>query len=108
MTHAEFRDAYANGRVRLEIDPAVAARFVSARLLLPLATLPVVGIGVGLALVGWVVTGLMIMTLGILLPRLIKRSAPHFIVTQALSDERFYNDAVKDGVLRVTGGEIQR
>lgn len=101
MTHAQFRDAYANGRARLEIDPAAAARFVSSRLLLPLAMLPVVGIGVGLALTGWVVTGLTVMALGILVPRLIKRSAPGFIVTQALSDERFYNDAVSEGVLRV-------
>jgi hypothetical protein len=102
VTHAEFRNAYVAGRVRLEIDPALAARFMSARLLLPLLMLPVLGIGVGLALMGWIVTGLAIIAAGIIVPRLIKRSAPHFILTQALADEKFYQDAVNEDVLRVT------
>lgn len=102
MTHSEFRQAYAAGQVRLEIDPKLAARFVSGRLLLPLFMMPVLGIGVGLALLGWVITGLAIIAAGIIVPRLIKRGAPHFVLTQALADERFYNDAVNEGALRVT------
>lgn len=102
MSHAAFRDAYAAGRVRLEIDPALAARFVSARLLLPLFMLPVLGIGVGLALMGWIITGLATIAAGMIVPRLIKRAAPHFILTQALADDSFYQDAVSEGVLRVT------
>ena len=107
MTHAEFRDAYASGRVRLEIDPALAARFVSGRLLLPLFMLPVLGIGVGIALLGWVITGLALIAAGIIVPRLIKRGAPHFILTQALADERFYDDAVREGVLRASAARGQ-
>jgi len=102
ISHAAFRNAYAAGRAHLEIDPALAARFMSARLLLPLFMLPVLGIGVGLALVGWIVTGLAIIGGGIIVPRLIKRSAPHFVLTQALADEKFYQAAVNEGVLRVT------
>ncbi|HWI15869.1 MAG TPA: hypothetical protein VNT02_16505 [Burkholderiales bacterium] len=102
ISHAAFRDAYAAGRARVEIDPALAARFMSARLLLPLFILPVLGVGVGLALLGWIVTGLAIIAAGIVVPRLIKRSAPHFILTHALSEEAFYRDSVSEGVLRVT------
>jgi len=102
MSHATFRSAYAARRVQLEIDPALAARFMSARLLLPLFMLPVLGVGVGLALMGWVVTGLAIIGVGIVVPRLIKRGAPHFILTQALADEKFYREAVNEGVLRVS------
>lgn len=101
MTHAEFRNAYAGGRLRIEIDPTQAARFMSARLLLPFFMLPVLGIGVGLALLGWIATGLAIIAAGIIVPRLIKRGAPRFILTQALADERFYEDAVNEKVLRV-------
>lgn len=102
VSHAAFRDAYAAGRARVEIDPALAARFMSARLLLPLFMLPVLGLGVGLALLGWIVTGLAIIAAGIVAPRLIKRSAPHFILTHALSEESFYRDAVNEGVLRIS------
>jgi hypothetical protein len=109
MSHAMFRSAYAARRVRLEIDPRLAARFMSARLLLPLFMLPVLGIGVGLALMGWIITGLALIAAGIVVPRLIKRGAPRFILTQALADETFYWDAVNEGVLRVddpeAGGE---
>ncbi len=101
LTHAAFREAYAAGRLRIEIDPKRAARFVSARLLLPLVMLPVLGIGVGLALMGWIWTGLAIVAAAIVVPRVVKRSAPHFIVTQSLAEERFYDDAVREGVLRV-------
>lgn len=102
MTHAEFTAAYTGGRVRIEIDPAQAARFMSARLLLPLLMLPLLGLGVGLALLGWIATGLAIIALGIIVPRLIKRGAPRFILTQALADKRFYEDAVDEKVLRIT------
>jgi hypothetical protein len=34
-------------------------------------------------------------------PILIKRSARHFVITQALDDEKFYADAVVSGVLEV-------
>lgn len=101
MTHAEFRVAFDRGTIRIDIDPQAAARFLSSRLLLPLFVLPVLGVGVGLALLGWIATGLALIAAGIVIPRLIKRGAPRFIVTQALADERMYADAVAAGVLRI-------
>jgi hypothetical protein len=101
MNHAEFIDAYRRGRVRVEIEPGAAASYMSARLLLPLVMLPVLGIGVGLALVGWLGTGLSLLAAGMLVPRLIKRSAPHFLLTQALEDERLYREVTTAGILRI-------
>jgi hypothetical protein len=49
MTHAEFVAAYREGRVRVGIQRKTAARFVSARVLLPLVLLPVLGLGDALA-----------------------------------------------------------
>ncbi len=101
MTHAEFTAAYTRGEIKVELDPKEAARFLSARLLLPLFMMPVLGIGVALALVGWIFTGLAIIALGIIAPRLVKRSAPHFVLQQALNDPAIYQEITKSGLLRV-------
>lgn len=101
MTHSEFVVAYRNGDVTVDIDRAAAGKFVSARLLLPVVRLPALGIGVALALTGWISTGLLIVAIGTVLPILIKRSAPHFVLTQTLQDSRFYDDAVAAGVVTV-------
>lgn len=102
MTHAEFTAAYARGEIKVEVDPQGAARFLSARLMLPFVQMPVLGVGVALALIGWIFTGLGIIALGIVAPRLVKRSAPRFILTQALQDSAVYDEVTKTGVLRVT------
>ncbi len=101
MTHAEFVAAHARGRVTIEIDPKAAARFLSARLLLPFVMMPVVGIGVALALIGWFYTGLLIITAGVVAPRLIKRGAPRFLLQQALEDAAAYDALTRANVMRV-------
>ena len=103
MTYAEFVAAHRNGTLRVRIDPQLASRYVSARLLLPFVMLPVLGAGVALALIGWVWSGLAVIALGIVLPRLIKRSAPHFLLTQALRDENLYRELIAAGVLKIEG-----
>ena len=52
MTHAEFVAAWREGRLRVEVDRKAAAHTVSARLMLRFVLLPVMGVGVALALVG--------------------------------------------------------
>lgn len=101
LSHAQFRQAYSDGLIRVDIDPAAAARYVSARLLLPLVRLPILGTGVALALIGWVYTGLLVIALGIVLPLLIKRTAPHFVLTQALDDPAVYREAVETKLMRI-------
>jgi len=102
VTHSEFTAAYARGEVKVEVEPVAAARFLSARLMLPFLQMPVLGIGVALALVGWFFTGLGIIAAGIVVPRLIKRSAPHFVFQQALQDLAVYDEVTRAGLLRVT------
>jgi hypothetical protein len=102
MTHAEFVHAYGEGAIRVDVDPKAAARFVSARLLLPFVMLPVLGVGTALALTGWLWSGFAIIGIATLAPMLIKRSAPHFVMTQALQDEKFYGDACASGVLEIS------
>jgi hypothetical protein len=102
MTHAEFVAAYTRGAIKIEIDPRGAARHLSARLLLPFVVMPVLGTGIALALVGWVFSGFAAIALGIIVPHLIKRSAPHFLLTQALEDPAVYDEVTKSGLLRVS------
>ena len=101
MTHAEFVAAYRAGTVRVDIDRTQAARYMSGRLLLPLVKLPVLGLGVALALIGWIWTGLALIGAATLAPMLIRRSAPHFILTQALEDAKFYDDVAASGLLQI-------
>jgi hypothetical protein len=102
MNHTEFVAAYARGEIKVEVDQQGAARHLSARLLLPFVTMPVLGIGVALALVGWVFSGFAIIALGIIVPQLVKRSAPHFLLTRALENAALYEEVTRSGVLRVT------
>ena len=101
ISHAEFVAAYRAGSMHVNIDRARAARFVSARLPLPLVMLPVLGTGVALALIGWIWSGVLIIAVGTVIPVMIKRSAQHFVITQALHDARFYEDAAAEGVLQI-------
>jgi hypothetical protein len=101
VTHAEFVEAYRAGAIRVHVDRAAAARYMSARLFLPLVMLPLLGLGVGLALVGWIWTGLSVIAVGTIAPMLIKRSAPHFVITQALQDQQFYDDVAAIGLLQI-------
>ncbi|MDH3316735.1 MAG: hypothetical protein OER43_13355 [Gammaproteobacteria bacterium] len=101
MTHAEFVAAHARGKVRVEIDAKAAARFLSARLLLPFIMMPVLGIGVALALIGWFYTGLAVLAVGVAVPRLIKRGAPRFLLQQAIEDPSAYDALTRASVMRV-------
>jgi hypothetical protein len=101
VTHAEFVDAYRQGRLRVTIDRAAAARFVSGRAMLPLVMLPILGLGVALALVGYIVTGTLIFLAALLLRFLVKRSSEGFLLWRALRDPEFYQQVLAAGVLGI-------
>jgi len=105
LSHRDFVSAFHDGTISITFDPKGAARFISARLLLPLFMMPVLGIGVGLALSGWIWTGLLVIALGIIVPRLIKRGAAHFLMQQMMEDEGLYRDVVHAGIMHVVKNE---
>jgi hypothetical protein len=102
LTHAEFVAGYQRGTIRVDFDRAAAARVLSARLLLPFVIMPVLGIGVALALIGWFYAGLAVIAAGIIVPRLIKRGAPRFLLQQAIEDSSAYEALTSAGVMRIT------
>jgi len=100
VTHAEFVDAYRERRLKVQVDKSAAARMVSARLMLPLVLLPVMGLGVALALVGYFVIGALVFLAALGLRYAVRRSAPGFVLQRALADERFYAEAIASGLLK--------
>ncbi len=101
MTHAEFVAAHRIGKPQIRLDPQRAARFLSARLLLPLVMMPLIGVGIALAITGSAWLGLTVIAFTIIVPRLIKRSAPRFLLTQALDDEKLYVELQRSGVIEI-------
>ena len=100
MTHAEFVAAVRERRLKVRVDKSAAARMVSARLMLPLVLLPVMGLGVALALLGYFVIGALVFLAALGLRHAVRRSAPGFVLQRALADERFYAEAIASGLLK--------
>lgn len=99
MTHEEFVAAYQAGRLRVKIDREAAARYVAGRAMLPLVLLPVLGLGVALALVGYIVTGTLVFLAALLVRFLVRRSSDGFLLWRALQDPEFYQQVVAAQVL---------
>lgn len=110
LEHPEFVAAWRAGDIEVAIDPRRAASLMSSRMLLPFVAMPVIGIGIGLVLWGWLWTGIAIGTIGILGPKLIKRSAAGMVLQQVEHDADLYRAAVACGAViyrRSTGGEAR-
>ena len=101
MTHQEFVEAYQAGRIRVQVDRDAAARFVAGRAMLPLVLLPIMGLGVALAIVGHYIVGAAIFIAALLLRLLVRRSSDGFLVWRALRDPEFYREVNAAQVLKV-------
>jgi hypothetical protein len=98
MTHAEFVAACRAGTLPLQVDRKLATRYVSARLLLPLVRLPLLGAGVAMALLGWIIGGLMALALAAALPWLVARAAPRIVLDEALGNETRFQEFLDSGI----------
>jgi hypothetical protein len=101
VTHEEFVAAYQAGRIRVKIDRDAASRFVAGRAMLPLVLLPALGLGVALALVGYLITGTIVFLTALLLRFLVRRSSDGFLLWRALQDAEFYRQIVAAQVLSI-------
>jgi len=103
LTHSEFVAAYTSGRLRVEIPPATAAKFVAARMLLPWALLPLFGLAVACALNrAWILSGVFFLA-AIGLRALSRATAPGYLLHRALQDAAFYGEISALGLLRTQG-----
>ena len=82
-----------------------ASRFVARHAMLPLVLLPVLGLGVALALVGYIVTGTLIFLGALLLRFIVRRSSGGFIVWRALQNAEFYRQVTAAKSCRSKGSD---
>ncbi|MCC6534152.1 MAG: hypothetical protein IT531_16510 [Burkholderiales bacterium] len=78
---------------------------MSARLLLPFVAIAVIGLGIALVLWGWLWLGLGTGAIGIVAPRLIKRGAGGFLLSQIAGDADLYAAGVRAGAIMIEGQE---
>ena len=101
MSHDEFVAAYARGAIQVRVDREGAARLVSGRMMLPFFLLPVLGLGVGLALAGWLVLGIVVFVTALVFRYAVRASSQGFVVTRALQDPAFYDQVRAAGLLAI-------
>jgi hypothetical protein len=101
VSHGEFVAAYQAGRLRVRVDRAAAARFIAGLSLLPLVLLPLLGIAVAVAIMGYFIAGALIFVAALGLRFLVRRSSDGFVVWRALQDAEFYQAAVAAQVLAI-------
>jgi hypothetical protein len=101
MSHAEFVAAYASGTLRVRVDRSRAAKLVSARLMLPFVLLPLLGLAVALALTGRLFAGIALFLLVLAFRYAVRASSQGFVLSRALQDPAFYQEALAAGILQV-------
>jgi len=105
MTHKEFVEAYNSGKIKVKIDESVSklmdanlidkqSQFYTQNWFWWLISL------IGLALIIWVIwIGVIVVIMGLMLPKAMKRSSSESVLEKALSDESFYNTMIQHQVL---------
>jgi len=101
VAHEEFRAGLPRGRFRVVVDPKLARRYVSQRLMLIVLLMPVIGIGIALALLGARWTGGLLVLIGVVFHRLVMWQAPQILVHMATRDAKVYEHATQEGLMEV-------
>ena len=98
---AEFRAGLPAGRFRIIVDPKRARRFVAQRLLLLVVVMPVIGVGLALALLGATWAGAGLVFAGVALNRVVMWQAPKILLGLASRDAAVYAQVTEGGVMEV-------
>jgi hypothetical protein len=101
VSHEEFRAGMPAGRFRLVVDPKLARRWVSQRLLLVVLVLPIVGVGIALVLMRQTWPGALLVAAGVLLNRVVMWQAPKILLHFALQDAKAYASVTQGGIMEV-------
>lgn len=101
VAYEDFRSGLPAGRFRVVVDPKLARRYVSQRLLLIVVLIPMIGIGLALALLGATWTGALLVAAGVALNRVLMWQAPKILLHLAARDARVYEHVTQHGVMEV-------
>lgn len=101
IPHQAFKTGLPFGHFRVVVNPALALSYVMHLTRLKYVTLAALGVGVALALSGYVVAGGLLVVLGIAANRLVKRQAPRILLHLATRNATIYEEATTHGVMEV-------
>lgn len=101
IPHEEFRAGLPHGRFHVIVNPKLARRYVAQRLLLLVVVMPVIGVGIALALTGRTWLGASLVAIGVLLNRLTMWQAPTLLLQMATRDAAVYEFVTQNGIMEV-------
>jgi hypothetical protein len=105
IPHEEFRAGVAHGRFRLVVNPKLARRYIARRLLLLVLLMPLIGVGLALALSGATWAGALLVFAGVALNRVVMWQAPKMVVHMATRDASVYDFVTGNGIMEVRRAE---
>ena len=101
IPHRDFKAGLPFGHFRVVVNPTLAVSYVVHLTRVKYITLAAIGVGVALALSGYVVGGGLMVLLGIAAHRLVKRQAGPILLHLAQRNEAIYEEATGHGVMEV-------
>jgi hypothetical protein len=101
ISHEEFRAGLPAGRFRVVVNPKLARRYVSQRLFLLVVLMPLIGVGIALALTGHTWLGAGLVFAGVALNRITMWQAPTLLLQMASRDASVYEYVTQNGVMEV-------
>ena len=101
IPHEDFRAGLPAGHFRVVVDPKLARRYVAQRLMLIVVVIPLIGVGLALALTGRTWPGALLVAAGVLLNRLVMWQAPKILLQMAQRDAAVYAFTTQNGILEV-------
>jgi hypothetical protein len=101
IAHDDFRVGLPAGRFRVVVDPKQARRYLARRLLLVVVVMPVIGLGLALALLGATWAGALLVFAGVALNRVTMWQAPRLVLHMASRDPAVYAFVTQNGIMEV-------
>ena len=101
VPYEAFVEGLPIGRFRLIVNPDRAYKFVRHRLFLNGISIPLLGTGVALGLVGYVIPGAIVCLLGFGMRWFVKREAPKILLHLVQKDAKVYYDVIEYEIMEV-------
>ena len=97
----EFKAGLPIGRFRLIVNPQRAYKYVRHRLYLNGISIPMLGTGVALGLVGYLIPGTIFCLLGFGMRWFVKREAPKILLHLVQNDAKVYYESIEFEIMEV-------
>ncbi len=97
----EFRNGLPFGRFHVVVDPVLARHFVARRVNATPVAIAIIGGGIASALAGHVITGAVLVAIGVVFRRAVRWQAAKILLQLTSRLPSAYFDATSDGVMEV-------